>query len=128
MARFGADPAYHKIHSVESVGGRILSAGGGTYSVKAGKGFTLTYLGTGNLQLTFDVNYPYIIQGGLTIVGTSNAYIPRIQSYVGGPPQQASGSKVSINILIVNTSNSPTELAANEELWFSFDFARTQVP
>ncbi len=125
MSRTGADPAYHKTKSIETVSGRLLG-GSGVVSIKDGKGFSVAYSTTGTYVITPDTNYPGLAGGGVVVMSSATAFVARVSAYSVAP---GSGNAGSITLkTFVSSSGTATDLGASDELWFSLDFYRTQRP
>jgi len=123
MSRLGGNPAYHVEDNVFTVSGRILG-GSGVASIKAGKGFALTYVSTGLYQITPDVNFAGIAGGAAVLMSASNNYAVRVKAYV---VNTGSGAACYVQFL-VTSSGSATDLGSSDELWFTLDFERTTKP
>lgn len=105
------------------VKGRLLG-GSGVVSIKAGKGFAVSYTSAGRYKVTCDVNYPTFESAVATLYQSGgNYYAVKVISYAAG----TGGAGYTIEFLVSNAST-PTDLGSTEELNFVLHFARTVVP
>jgi hypothetical protein len=122
MSRVGAYDSQHKTASVETVSGRIAGGGSGAVgAILAGKGFSVKYISTGRYQILTDTNYNFIIGGGPSLKLESGhlAYNVGVAAY-----QQGGAGGCTVDF-IVASAGTATDLATDEELWFSVDFCRS---
>lgn len=126
MSRIGGNPVWSPNDNLFKVAGR-LTLSGTTISIKAGKGFSAAYTSTGQYIITPDINYPYVLGGAAILMSATHTYNVSVISYVGLNNAGTGGTAGSIS-LSVTSAGTPTDIGASDELWFTFDFARTVKP
>lgn len=119
--RTGGNPVKSPTDELYVVAGRILG-GSGVASIKAGKGFSLTYVSTGLYRITPDVNFPSVEGGSAMIMSATDvAYQVNVKAYT----LPGAGGHVDLE---VTSGGTATDLGASDEVWFTLAFCRSVKP
>src|SRR5215831_17139895 len=113
MGRTGADPAFHKTKTVETVAGRLLG-GSGVVSIKDGKGFSVTYSATGTYVITPDTNYSGLAGGGVVVMSSATAFVARVSAYSIAPGSGGTAGTITLKTF-VSSSGTATDLGSSDE-------------
>ena len=128
----GGNPVRSQYDEQYSMPGRIFGGGTGP-TIGLMRGMTFVRGGTGTYTVIPDVNFTFIGAGPAICMSASNFYNVTVTGYYNGATTgyagHTAGSTCYVTYQVTGaTTNTATDLAAGEELWFSLAFIRTVRP
>ena len=128
----GGDPVKATFGELYECPGRIFGGGTGP-TIGFMHGCTFVRGGTGQYTVIPDVNFTFVAGGPAICVSGSNFYNVTVTGYYNGASTGYAGHTAGATCYVTYqvtgaTTNTATDLAAGEELWFSLAFCRTQRP
>ena len=131
MSRFGGNPPLSPYQSPYVLFGRLYGGGTGPTAAML-KGMTFARGGTGTYTFYPDVNYPFFLGAGVVAHSAAgNTYTVQGVTYYAGATTGFTGHTAGATCYVgfqVKQNNTATDLAANDELWFTLAFSRTTTP